>query len=109
MKEKTSNLFIVFAIFLTIFGIIFLGIGFHKILVYENSDYSWGEHKNSYVGGDAYNYIINGTYFSGYCAISGALFVCVNINVIYGLKLKMESQQNQPNLDSSLSTAEDVI
>lgn len=36
---------------------------------YYNSDYS---SKNAYVGGDAYNYIINGTYFTGYSVIGSA-------------------------------------
>ena len=37
--------------------------------VYHNSDYG---SKNAYVGGDAYNYIINGTYFTGYSIIGSA-------------------------------------
>lgn len=30
---------------------------------------------NAYVGGDAYNYIINGTYFSGYMALGSGILV----------------------------------
>lgn len=43
-------------------GVISLLIGIYKMTQYENSDYSWGQHTNAYVGGDAYNYIINGTH-----------------------------------------------
>ena len=43
------------------FGIslIFIGLGFYKMFVYEMSDLSYVKDKNVYVGGDAYNYIIN--------------------------------------------------
>lgn len=41
---------------------------------YYNSDYSL-LNKNAYVGGDAYNYIINGTYFTGYSVIASAFFL----------------------------------
>ena len=42
---------------------------------YRNSDYSSTSH-NAYVGGDAYNYIINSNYFTGYTVASVGLFVC---------------------------------
>lgn len=40
--------------------------------VYRNSDTYYSSNKNAYVGGDAYNYIINGTYFTGYMALGSA-------------------------------------
>ena len=42
---------------------------------YYNSDYS-SLVQNAYVGGDAYNFIINGTYFAGYAVIASASAVC---------------------------------
>lgn len=48
---------------------------------YNSEDYPI-LNKNAYVGGDAYNYIINGTYFTGYVTIAsdmllgGIAFVC---------------------------------
>ena len=33
--------------------------GLDKMYNYVNSEYSWIESHNAYVGGDAYNYIIN--------------------------------------------------
>lgn len=55
--------------------------GFYKIYVYENysdEDYLIGQSKNAYVGGDAYNYIINGTYATAYfvLALICMLFAC---------------------------------
>ena len=47
---------------------IFLIIGFYKMLIYD--DYT-----NAYVGGDAYNYIINGTYATAYFVLAGSSFI----------------------------------
>lgn len=48
---------------------------------YNSEDYP-SLNRNAYVGGDAYNYIINGTYFTGYVTIAsdlvlgGIMFLC---------------------------------
>lgn len=54
-----------------------IGYGLSKIFKYKN----FGENLsslnvNAYVGGDAYNYIINGTYSTTYCVI-GAVFAII--------------------------------
>lgn len=60
----------------TIIGIIILLIGAFKVFVYNNPDgdtYKYNDDEteiNAYVGGDAYNLIINGTYFTA-CAVMG--------------------------------------
>lgn len=67
------------AIISYICSIIFIGIGFSKLFVYENPDY--GDSVNAYVGGDAYNYIINGNYATAYftlailCSMIGSTFI----------------------------------
>lgn len=40
---------------------VFFYLVFDKLTNYKNPEY-YGEYVNAYVGGDAYNYIINGTY-----------------------------------------------
>lgn len=50
--------------------------GFDKKDNYYNPESYSSLSENAYVGGDAYNYIINGTYFAGYCALGGALAIC---------------------------------
>jgi hypothetical protein len=45
-----------FSITLYFISCVFLGMGFHKLYKYDSSSY---EPVNAYVGGDAYNYIIN--------------------------------------------------
>lgn len=42
--------------------------------VYSNDSDDFG-YLNAYVGGDAYNYIINSGYFAGYCAAGGGFIV----------------------------------
>jgi hypothetical protein len=52
----------------------FIILGFYKILAYANPEYSFQTSINSYVGGDAYNYIINSNYAGAYFTLS-LLFV----------------------------------
>lgn len=59
---------------------VFLGIGFHKILAYENSEYSVSK-VNAYVGGDAYNYIINANYATAYFVLA-LLFVVLASSIL---------------------------
>ena len=46
---------------------------------YYNSEDYYSLNKNAYVGGDAYNYIINGTYFTGYSVIGAGCMICAVI------------------------------
>lgn len=43
---------------------------------YYNSEKYPKLNQNAYVGGDAYNYIINGTYFTGYSVVASSLLMC---------------------------------
>lgn len=61
---------------------IFFYKGYNVKNVYHNSDTYYSSNQNAYVGGDAYNYIINGTYFAGYMAAGGACALsCVFLGV----------------------------
>ncbi|MBD9158704.1 MAG: hypothetical protein EGQ16_02520 [Clostridiales bacterium] len=85
--KKIKNIMLLLAIIMLIAGLICIGLGFYKILNYHNSNYST---INVYVGGDAYNYIINGTYFSGYVSLGGNLIAtsAILIAAWIGLKIK---------------------
>ena len=61
----------VVAVLLIIVSIYCIYRGFNCKNEYSNSEYS-NINVNAYVGGDAYNYIINGTYFAGYLALGRA-------------------------------------
>ena len=70
---------------------IFVCIGFYKMLVYRCSEYYWEENINAYVGGDAYNYIINGTYATAYFVLANLFIVlAVGSLILYYLSANVE-------------------
>lgn len=64
--EKRINWLTKGAILLLIISGLCIGRGFYYKNVYRNSESFSSRNVNAYVGGDAYNYIINGTYFVGF-------------------------------------------
>lgn len=74
-----------FAIVSYICTTICIAMGFYKMFVYKNSKVLTSLNKNAYVGGDAYNYIINSGYatawfmLAGVCAIIGLTFVIAKL------------------------------
>lgn len=69
-KNKPSGL--ITLSFIGFIGVIIsVGMGFYKMFVYENNEDSYfDESVNAYVGGDAYNFIINGTYSTSYFVLA---------------------------------------
>lgn len=59
---------------------------------YYNSEYSSTLNQNAYVGGDAYNFIINGTYFTGFAVMSSGFLVGGIILVVSSIKYFTESK-----------------
>lgn len=81
-------------------GLVFLCMGFYKKNSYSNPDsdssYSYNtQYTNSYVGGDAYNYIINGTYFTGYAVLGIGTFIIAAIMGTTSLVLSIEEQKDE--------------
>lgn len=84
-------------IFLLI-GMIFLCMGFYKKNSYSNpeSEYTYTkDYVNSYVGGDAYNYIINGTYFTAYAVIGTGFWIISSITGVAGLCLSITDDKDE--------------
>ena len=77
-----GRVFIIVAIVLIILGSIFVYKGFDKKNNYYKSDY-FGI--NTYVGGDAYNSIINGNYFTGYMTLGGNMYICATLLMCFGM------------------------
>ena len=50
--------------------LIMIGLGLDKMFIYDNGEYYPFEYHNAYVGGDAYNYIINGNYATGFFVLA---------------------------------------
>jgi hypothetical protein len=71
---------------------IFIGIGFYKLFAYENADaedyeYLAEDGVNSYVGGDAYNFIINANYATGYFVLA-TMFVIIACTLLIVKELR---------------------
>lgn len=67
--QTTDNEFPVLSIIFYILSGFFVILGFYKILIYENGEYTY-DSVNAYVGGDAYNYIINANYATAYFVLA---------------------------------------
>lgn len=84
MKGKSAVLFLVSAITLAL-AVHYGSQGMDKINHYYLNETIPSASTNAYVGGDAYNYIINGTYFSGYSALCGGLLAASGASFSAGM------------------------
>ena len=64
-----------------IISIIVLGFGFDKMFNYDSGELFPYEYHNAYVGGDAYNYIINSNYATGFFVLA-TMFALMGIGFI---------------------------
>ena len=99
-KEKACRILKTITIIFICIGIIFLGRGFYKKNSYSNPDsdssYSYStQYTNSYVGGDAYNYIINGTYFTGYVVLGMGSLIIATITGVSSLILSIKEDEEK--------------
>ncbi len=72
--------------FFYLISMICMGLGFYKMWVYDNGDHYPYETHNAYVGGDAYNLIINANYATAFFVLALIFAVagstCFIINAI---------------------------
>jgi len=79
-------LFILSSVAFLILSCVFYYKGFDKMTNYYNPEYSWRSGQNAYVGGDAYNYIINGTYSTSFFVLAtGFMLAGLLLIIIYYL------------------------
>ena len=86
-------LFCLAAVFIILFGVMTYK-GYDKITNYYNSDYSM-LNKNAYVGGDAYNYIINGTYAAAYFVLAAGFLISGIVCMAAGFLLAVIEENNK--------------
>lgn len=92
MNQKSVSAWLkVLCVIFIIIGVIFLCIGFYKMFRYDNSIY--GDYVNAYVEGDAYNYIINGTYFTAYAVLGMGSLIIAAITGVSGAVLSIEKEE----------------
>ena len=71
-----------------------LWLGFDKMLNYVNDEWSWQDPHNMYVGGDAYNYIINGNYATGFFVLTAMLALMgIGFIALYYLSKMCDGQE----------------
>ena len=87
------NVLIILSVICFIASGVFFGKGYSvKNEYYDSEDY-YSLNKNAYVGGDAYNYIINGTYFTGYSVIASALLLSGIILISNSITIKIKEYE----------------
>ena len=86
-----------------IISAIVLGLGLDKMLNYDSGEYYPYEYHNAYVGGDAYNYIINGNYATGFFVLA-AMFALMGIGfiILYYLSKMADGQSNLLSTDQNI-------
>ncbi len=87
-KKDISKVLFVFAAVMYLMCLIMIYKGYDKMTNYYNSENYYSLNKNAYVGGDAYNYIINGTYATGFFALSSGFMVTGSVFTVGGLYFK---------------------
>lgn len=83
---KLKKIFLIISGVFLLVSILCIYTGIDKKDNYYNSDYS-SLNVNAYVGGDAYNYIINAGYFAGYFALAGGCLVSSTVLFCAGMFL----------------------
>lgn len=76
LKKNAVKILIFLSLCMILIGSVFMYKGHDVKNNYYNSE-TYGE--NAYVGGDAYNYIINGTYFTAYSVMGMGSYIIAAI------------------------------
>lgn len=114
MKKDNQITYNIIATIMFVVSLIMIFKGYDKMINYSNiGDTVTSLSKNAYVGGDAYNYIINGTYATGYFVLA-TLFALVGIGfIIIGYLDKIKyikvEQINQNSLKKSNYIVEKIL
>lgn len=95
-RKELGKLLLVISAVCAILALVSYLTGMNKITEYYYSEYASSERLvNAYVGGDAYNFIINGTYFAGYMALTAGFLVSASMFLISSLYLSCKHTEIQ--------------
>lgn len=96
--ESTRNWIALAILCFAIIAIVFFYKAYNVKNNYYNSEYST-INKNAYVGGDAYNYIINGSYFTAYSVLGAANMLCAIILYSRFVLISIKIREYEVNLE----------
>lgn len=88
-------LFCLAIVFVILFGVVTYK-GYDKLTNYYNSEFGV-LNKNAYVGGDAYNYIINGTYAAAYFVLAAGFLISGIVCMTGGFIIIVIEENNKRN------------
>lgn len=93
MKSEGKGLWKGLSCFSFIASAVILGVGLDKMFNYDSGEFYPYEYHNAYVGGDAYNYIINSNYATGFFVLA-TMFALMGIGfiVLYYLSKMADGQ-----------------
>ncbi len=102
-KKVLVGVFIFLMVICFVISCVFAYKGTDKLVNYYNSENYPSLNKNAYVGGDAYNFIINGNYATGFFVLSMGFFLAgilfAGVASIVGFmpdKLEMKREVTNP-------------
>lgn len=98
MEEKNKSLWRSLGIASAVIAVIPLLIGFYKLFAYDSGEFYPYESVNAYVGGDAYNFIINANYASAYFILAGTLILsAIGFGILWYLSgIRTETINKEP-------------
>ena len=101
-EEILNENWVTWAIIFYFTAVVLIVAGIDRISGYEMSELSFVKDRHVYVGGDAYNYIINANLQTGYFVLAGVLLIMGTLMIITGAiikemnKLKLQVDSNLP-------------
>ncbi len=106
---KNMGWLLVFVAFVFLIGgLVFASTAANKYTQYSKGNTSYySRSENAYVGGDAYNYIINGTYFTAFAVASGACVISSILSMVGGailIGLDKQSEDVKKHFDDIKET-----
>lgn len=109
-SSNVKKIMIIMAVGFYVLSGVMLYKGYHKMTKYENPDSAWRESVNAYVGGDAYNYIINSGYATGFFVLSMGFLASGTICMGTGLIVEQigEAAKKAPSADTPEAIAEQL-
>lgn len=85
---------LILAIMIYIVAGVFVGTGFYKLYAYSNPENPFSDdYVNVYVGGDAYNYIINTGFANAYFTLALILTVLASLFVLVHFYIKEQGRR----------------
>ncbi len=106
MKSKSLKIVLIIAICFYIASAFTLYKGYDKMTNYYMSESYSSLNENAYVGGDAYNYIINGNYATGFFVLSMGFLLSGTVCLAASAIIKSLPDSIAPNNTDSTVTPE---